>query len=191
MMRSGPGKSCSRNLKAIIFSTLPLFTFILFGNAQGHQWTKINRLALDWLFCLLSYQMWVLLAPRYRSRETAGKPNHKLELTFQILLPRRRVQNIPINNVPCHKVDLASELHLDFRNAGKQACKNPNVCFSAQSCPFILVALFNPWRHTQATHLLRICSQELSQLKSTFKEDRTTLGGRGGMWQLFHRLESI
>lgn len=55
---------CSGNLKAIIFPTLPLCTFILFGNAQGHRWTKINRLALDWLFCLLSYQLWVLLAPR-------------------------------------------------------------------------------------------------------------------------------
>ena len=35
-MRSGPRKSDYGNLKDIIFSILPLFTFILFGNAQGH-----------------------------------------------------------------------------------------------------------------------------------------------------------
>ena len=45
-MRSGPRKSDYGNLKDIIFSILPLFTFILFGNAQGHPWTKINQLAL-------------------------------------------------------------------------------------------------------------------------------------------------
>lgn len=36
MIKGGPGKSLCGNLKAIIFSTLPLFTLTLFWNTQGH-----------------------------------------------------------------------------------------------------------------------------------------------------------
>lgn len=73
-MEGDLGQSCCRNVKAIIFFTLPPFPLILFGNTEGH--SEQNKPTFPWLVVLPSkwsnmstsgFQIWW--------NKTAGKPD--------------------------------------------------------------------------------------------------------------------